>query len=135
MYSTSTNNLEKAYEELEREIIEIKQRLQASAQPNYPNERLGASLTQTRPRMQYEREGSDNLTQSIGSNLVGPGSASAARRRGGNARSYQRSPATRSGGQYTTGGGNMTNGQDLEEGDYSLSVSDLNSNSLYRSGM
>jgi hypothetical protein len=27
VYSTSTNNLEKAYEDLEREIIEIKQRL------------------------------------------------------------------------------------------------------------
>lgn len=52
VYSTSTNNLEKAYEDLEREIIEIKQRLQASAAPNnyYPNERLGASLTQTRQR-------------------------------------------------------------------------------------
>ena len=46
------------------------------------------------------------------------------------ARSSQRSP-NKSG----THGGNMTQGAgDLDEHDYSLSVSDLNSNSLYRSG-
>ena len=45
-------------------------------------------------------------------------------------RSSQRSP-NRSG----TNGGNMTHGgADLDDQDYSLSVSDLNSNSLYRSG-
>ena len=45
-------------------------------------------------------------------------------------RSSQRSP-NRSG----THGGNLTQGgADLDEHDYSLSVSDLNSNSLYRSG-
>ena len=45
-------------------------------------------------------------------------------------RSSQRSP-NRSG----TAGGNMTQGAaDLDEHDYSLSVSDLNSNSFYRSG-
>ena len=33
VFSTSTNNLEKAYEDLEREIMEIKQKLQGSAHP------------------------------------------------------------------------------------------------------
>jgi len=85
VYSTSTNNLEKAYEDLEREIIEIKQRLQNSAGSNIPQERLAASLRDpyNRPGTRNEREGSDHLAQSLGSNIVGPGSASAARRRGG----------------------------------------------------
>jgi chaperonin cofactor prefoldin len=83
VYSTSTNNLEKAYEDLEREIIEIKQRLQNSVGSNVPNQRFHASLrepqTQTRLRSgQMDRD--TELAQSIGSNLVGPGSASASRR-------------------------------------------------------
>jgi len=45
-------------------------------------------------------------------------------------RSMQRSP-----NRSATHGGNLTQGgADLDEHDYSLSVSDLNSNSLYRSG-
>lgn len=141
VYSTSTNNLEKAYEDLEREIIEIKQRLQNSVGSNVPNHRLHASLREPQTQNRYRAGNFDRdteLAQSIGSNLVGPGSASASRRHGNASfqplRSHQRSPA-RSGGQYTTGGANYTNGpQDLEEGDYSLSVSDLNSNSFYKSG-
>ena len=31
VYSSSTNNLEKAYEDLEREILEIKMKLQGSS--------------------------------------------------------------------------------------------------------
>jgi hypothetical protein len=44
MYSNSTNNLEKAYENLEKEITEIKARLQSSVGSAVANERLHASL-------------------------------------------------------------------------------------------
>ena len=63
-----------------------------------------------------------------GSGIYQDGGGTATRTVGN--RSSQRSP-NRSGGP----GGNYTQGgADLDEHDYSLSVSDLNSNSLYRSG-
>ena len=69
VYSSSTNNLEKAYEDLEREILEIKQKLQGSSIGPSPD----AAARQGHHRHQYSQEpdimNDGTLAHSMGSAL------------------------------------------------------------------
>ena len=51
MYSTSTNNLEKAYDDLEKEIREIKMRLEGSQGPSGSIEQMTGGSTQKHQSM------------------------------------------------------------------------------------
>jgi len=147
MFSNSTNNLEKAYEDLEKEIMDIKHKLQSSvnsgAAPTEQNSQI-ATLQNYRSSgdnssVAYYAPASVERDQSVAlSSSVAPPTATRGAPQGhatnyaplrSVGRSPNRSSGTRSGMQQTGNPG----GADLEEHDYSLSVSDLNSTSFYRS--
>eukprot|EP00347_Sterkiella_histriomuscorum_P012914 403366738 len=128
-------NLEKAYEELEREIHEIKSKLQQSLGASINNDSNSNnkgynSLSQTYGTKQSNQQqqqpllsGSKHQQPSMRSTL-GP-------QQNNNSNHFNPSQSNgRSGSQYKSPNGG--NGDNMEEHDYSLSVSDLG-NSMYNS--
>ena len=64
VYSTSTNNLEKAYDELEKEIREIKMRLEGSQGPSGSIDQITGHSTVKQPTTLNERS-ADRISASV----------------------------------------------------------------------
>ena len=132
MPGSSSVNLEKAYEELEREIMEIKQKLQNSISQNESSHDQSASRSAKRG-VAYQDGYNNRQGQAA---LRGSGNGSIDRRSGQykslrNTRTSAKSAGKRSGADSRSPGGNGTYGRgegNLDDPDYSLSVSELNSN-------
>ena len=115
---SSSVNLEKAYEDLEKEIMEIKAKLQNSISQNDSQ-----SIDQSAPRHQSSNYGNFKKSSHLSGSRKDKGYKSLRQTRNSG------KSAGRSGAESRSpGGGTVTNGQPLDEQDYSLSVSELNSN-------
>lgn len=133
---SSSQNLEKAYEELEREILEIKMKLHNSISANESNADPASTAKRRKSgRTNNQNSAKKNVQYKSGSHLKGSTGSERKKYTAQSAKSQgRRSGAVDSRSPTGTHG---RNGEPLDDPDYSLSVSELNSNmgnSLMKSG-
>jgi hypothetical protein len=124
---SSSQNLEKAYEELEREILEIKMKLHNSISAN-ESQADPASTAKRRKGSQAKGQHSakKNVQYKSGSYLKGSNGSERKKYTAQSAKSHGRRSGVADSRSPT--GTHGRNGEPLDDPDYSLSVSELNSN-------